>query len=90
MDWYIKQQHEQHEQLRQRQLDLQQQQEATRQRIKMKQRHEAPAGLSTQVWRDDNMMWRVYIILTMTRWMRTRMTWDQQIASATKPILNNR
>ena len=56
MDWYIKQQHEQHEQLRQRQLDLQQQQEATRQRIKMKQRHEAPAGLSTQVGRDDNMM----------------------------------
>ena len=46
MDWYIKQQHEQHEQLRQRQLDLQQQQEATRQRIKIKQRQPA------QVWND--------------------------------------
>ena len=56
MDWYIKQQHEQHKQLRQRQLDLQHQQEATRMRIKMKQRHEAPAGLSTQVWRDDNIV----------------------------------
>ena len=49
MDWYIKQQHEQHEQLRQRQLDLQQQQEAARQRIKMKQRQEAPVGQANQV-----------------------------------------
>ena len=55
MDWYIKQQHEQHEQLRQRQLDLQHQQEAARQRIKMKQREEAPVGQASQVWRNNAM-----------------------------------
>ena len=55
MDWYIKQQHEQHEQLRQRQLDLQHQQEAARQRIKMKQRQEAPVAKASQVRRNSDM-----------------------------------